>query len=501
MTEIYWFDQATFPLLALLQILPLAGAALVWRFAGRAWAGLTGRLIALAELALAVQLLRLIDRDSAALQMAEWIDLPGPLDYHVAADGLTVLFVLLATLLTVLVSVYNLVRGLDDPVRLIAVVLATEGVMVSQLLTVNLLWFTLTAAVDVALIGYLLWHWSGSPEKEKALARFYQFQGTGLLLLLTGTLIAGWVYADASGGRLSFDLLDLAGGQVTGTLGSVVFFLLFYGLAVRTGLFPMHGWLPVVAHHGNIAIAPAFLMGVKVGIYALVRFVFPIVPEAVQEWHLFAAAFAIGGVFYAAFLAFVQTNLRRLLAFSVVSHTGLVTVGLFALNAPALQGAVLLAVNFGLATTAMLFMVGFVYRRTRTTNLARLGGLFDRIPFIGIAFLVGGFAIVGMPGTPGFDAAHLVLEGGIHRFGALPTVAAALGNVAAAGFLLYAFQRAFLAPRPPGGAIAVERTLPVEYLVAGTVLAVLLGTGFYLEPWMKLVDAPMQALAARFGGG
>jgi NADH-quinone oxidoreductase subunit M len=213
---------------------------------------------------------------------------------------------------------------------------------------------------------------------------------------------------------------------------------------------------------------------------------------------LFVVGFAATGVFYAALLAFMQSDLRRLLAFAVVSHTSLLIIGLFALHPLGFQGSLLLAVNFGLAVTAMLFMTGFVYRRTRTTALDRLGGLFDRIPFIAITFLVGGFAIVGMPGTPGFDAAHLVLEASIEQFGALPTVASALGNVAAAGFLLYAFQRAFLAPPPTGQAVAVERASSMEWFVAFVVVAVLLAAGFYLEPWLKLVETALNTLAGHF---
>ncbi len=499
MTELFWNASLSYPLLALLQLLPLLGAALLFSLGERRGAVPLGRLLVALELLLAVYLYRQFDAASPALQFAERLDLLGPLGYHAAVDGVSVLFVLLTALITVLLSIYGLVRGLEAPGRLLAVVLAVEGVLMSLLTTLNLLWFTLASAVELGLVGYLLWHWATSPEKDMALARFYQFQGTGLLLLLLGTLVAGWNHADATGGHWSFDLLDLAAVSVDASLRSVVFFLLFYGLAVRTPLFPLHGWLPIVARHGNVAIAPAFLLGVKVGIYGLVRFVFPIVPEAVAQWHLFVAAFAAVGVFYAAFLAFLQTNMRRLMAFAVVSHTSLIVIGLFTLHPDALQGAILLAVNFGLAATAMLFMVGFVYRRTRTTAIERLGGLFDRIPSIGITFLVGGLAIVGMPGTPGFDAAHLVLEAAIETFGALPTVAAALGNVAAAGFLLWAFQRAFLTPAAAGTASAVERTLPMEFLVAATVLLVLLATGFYLEPWLKLVEVTLQTLALRFG--
>jgi NADH-quinone oxidoreductase subunit M len=126
--------------------------------------------------------------------------------------------------------------------------------------------------------------------------------------------------------------------------------------------------------------------------------------------------------------------------------------------------------------------------------------MFERIPFIAACFLVGGLAIVGMPGTPGFDAAHFVLEAAMERFGALPTVAAALGNVTAAGFLLWAFQRAFIAPRPEGeGAQALERTLPMEYLVGGLAVAAMLLAAWYFETWLDLVEPATRALALRFG--
>jgi len=254
-------------------------------------------------------------------------------------------------------------------------------------------------------------------------------------------------------------------------------------------------------HRGMVSIAPSMLLGVKVGIYGMLRFVLPLTPDAVAEWQNHIVAFAMVGVFYAAILAFLQTNLRRLLSFAVVSHTSLIVIGLFSLEPLGIAGAVLLSVNFGLAVTVMLFMVGFVFRRTGSTDLVNLGGLFERIPFIATCFLVGGLAIVGMPGTPGFDAAHLVLEASMQRFGALPTVATALGNVAAAGFLLWAFQKAFIAQRPPGASVeALERTLPMEVLIGGLAVAVLLLAGFYFETWLNLIEVATRSMAHRFGG-
>jgi NADH-quinone oxidoreductase subunit M len=501
MSELFWNQHAGLPLLAILQLLPLAGALLLLKLGERPLAAVIGRLIAAVELMLAVLLYHWFDVGVATFQFAERLDLLGPLSYHAGADGVTVLFVLLASLIVFLITLYSLVRGLADAARLIAVVLAVEGVMMSLLTTFNLLWFVLTSALELALVGYLIRRWSNSPERDKAMRYFYQFQGVGLAMLLAGVLALGWAYHDASGAAWTFDLFDLVHYEAPARLGAVIFFLLFYGLGVRTPIFPLHGWLPTVAQHGNVAIAPALLLGVKVGIYGLVRFVLPLAPAAAASWAPYVVGFAMAGVFYAALLAFQQVNLRRLIAFAVVSHTSLVLIGLFALDGIALQGGLLLSVNFGLAATAMMLMTGFVYRRTRTTQLDKLGGLFDRIPAIGLTFLVAGLAIVGMPGTPGFDAAHLLLEAAIHRFGALPTVAAALGNVVAAGFLLWAFQRAFLAPAPAGRASAVERATHMELIITGLLAFILLAAGFHMEPWLDLVEAPMKALAGRFAHG
>lgn len=489
------------PVLALLQILPLLGALLLLRVRREAWALALALGVALAELGLGAFLYRGLDHADPSLQFAERWSPMAPFNYHAGVDGVSVLFILLTGLIALLMVVYSPSRGLRPIPLVLAVVLAVESTLMSLFTTLDLLWFTLVSALELGLIGYLLGRWATSPAKDLAMARYYQFMGTGLALLLAGTLMLGWNYADQTGGPWTFDLTELAVVCVDPGLSSVIFYLLFYGLAIRTPLFPLHGWLPQVAEHGNVAMGPALLLGPKVGIYALLRFVFPLMPEAVTEWNAYVVAFATAGIFYAAMLALLQVNLRRLLAFAVVSHTSILVIGLFSLGTAAFQGSVMLSVDFGLAITGLLFMTGSIYRRTRTTLLPKLGGLYDRLPLIGIAFFVAGLSIVGMPGTPGFDAAHLLLEAAMERFGALVTIAAALGNVAAAAFLLWAFQRAFLAPRGDQQPQTIAPASGNEQLIAATLILVLLGVGFYSEPWLELIDAPLEALSTRFGLG
>ena len=498
-TELDWSVLAGQPVLAALQLLPLAAALLMLALRRASRLIYFGVLLATAELLLALYLYFRYDPENAAMQFAERLLLPGPLDYHAAVDGVSILFILLTALISLLVTVYGPVRGLGPAWRLMALIFGVEATLMVMFTTMNLMWFVVFSAIELGLIGSVLGRWATSPNKDLALNRYYQFMGTGIVLLLIGTLMLGWGYTQTGGGRWAFDLSELSQVQVEPEFQTLVFFLLFYGFAIRTPLFPLHGWLPLVAEHGNIAVAPTLLLGLKVGVYGLLRFVFPLLPEAVMQWHLFVAAFAVAGIFYAALMAMLQDNMRRLLAFAVVSHSSILVLGLFSLDHLAFQGSVMLSVTFGLALATLVFMTGLVYRRTRTTLLGKLGGLFDDIPFVGIAFLVAGLSIVGMPGTPGFDAAHLVLEASIHRFGGLVTIAAALGNVLAAGFLLWAFQRAFLAPWPENRPRPViERISAPELLVAGMVVFVLLGAGFHSKPWLELIDRPLAGLSVLY---
>jgi len=494
--EIHWTTQLSYPILACLQLLPLVGMAWVWFFKKSSLLLPGASLIALLEFALAIQLYRVFDQSKSAFQFAEQIQLLGPLYYHVAVDGMAVLFILLTALLSSIIVVYGYIRLLLPFDRLLMICFATTAVVMSMFVSIDLLWFFLQSIIHTGLVGYLLWFWSTSPERDLAIRRYLQFMGSGLLLLFIGILFLGWQHSTSHQGQWRFDLFSLAELDIRQPVQNWVFFLLFYGLAVRVPLFPFHGWLPMAVQHGSVAIAPIFLLGLKTGIYGMLRFVFPIFTEAVAIWHKYVVAFAVIGIFYAALLAMQQSKLRSMFAYAVVSHTSILVLGLFSLTSIAFQGSIILAINFGLAISVLLLMTGMVYRRTHTTTLAKLGNLFDRIPIIAIGFFVGGLAIVGMPGTPGFDAVHLVLEASIERYGAVVTIAAAVGNVLAAGFLLLAFQRAFLAPQlDTARPLDVEPTQWIERIISGLLILIVLGIGFYSEPWMELLEQSASTLS------
>ena len=494
-TEIHWASQSAYPILSLLQVFPLMGLVVLFWFRKSSHLITIGILLAIVEMFFAVDLYRQYDSTSSAMQFSEQLTLLGPLSYHAAVDGMSVLFILLTGLLSIMVMTYGSIVPLERPKHLPFIVLTIEAILMSLFTTLDLLWFSVMSFFELVLLGYMLRRWATSPDRDLALTRYLQFMFTAIILLSIGVFMLGWNYGHETGNSWTFDLLLLKDVAVNEDIRSIVFFLLFYGLAIRIPLFPLHGWLPLTAEHGTVAIAPVFLLGLKVGIYALLRFVLPLLPQAAIQWHEYIVTFAVAGVFYAAVMAMMQVNLRRLLSFAVVSHTSVLMIGLFSLNQIAFEGAILLSINFGLATSGLLFMTGFVFWRTRTMLLKKLGGLFDYIPFIGIAFLISGLSIVGMPGTPGFDAAHLIMEASIHRFGALITIAAALGNVVAAGFLLWAFQRAFLSPKIGNwDKKAIKPASRPEEIMAAMIILTLLITGFYTEPWLGLIENSMSGL-------
>ncbi|MBF0416738.1 MAG: NADH-quinone oxidoreductase subunit L [Magnetococcales bacterium] len=488
-------------LLGWLQLLPILGA--LWLlFVQRPWLAWPIALItSFGELLLSLRLYQLFDPTLANWQWYTRLPLTDWLIHTSAADGITVLFVLLSAFLCLLVLLYGgLVRRFQRLPRFFTVVLASEATLVGQFATLDLLWYTLMATLQTGFVGYLLSTWSLSSDERRANQRYYQFMGTSILLLLAATLMLGWHHAELTGGQWTFEWTAILGDERSPYLQNVIFFLLFYGLAIRVPLFPLHGWLPQVMEHGTVAAAMVLLLGLKTGIHGMLRFLFPLFPEAAWRWHAFVIAIAAVGILYSALLALVQKNLRKLLAYAVVSHTGILVIGLFSLHPHAFQGSIMLSGSFGLAISTLMLMVGIVHQRTESLGFEKLGGLLSPLPLVGIAFLVAAFSVVGMPGTPGFDAVHLLLEAAIERFGALVTVLAALGNVAAAACLLWAFQRAFLASHatqaPPLASMA--RTTTIEKGLAALLIAVQLASGFNADPWLALVKKSAQTLAAPF---
>lgn len=488
MTDIvYWHAATGFPLLTALTLVPLLtmGLVLCNKPARSLNIGLAGALL---NLALSLYLLRVFDSRAPGIHLAESLDFLGA-GYRVGVDGTNILFIPLTAILGLLALVYTMITRHRSDRLFVACLLAYQGILIGAFAALNAMQFWFWCLLELVPVVLLTVSAGTGGQRNRVIKTVLQYWLSGLSMSLAGFLLlsAGLMQ---SGLDFSFDWLTLKHHNLAIPHETLIFILLFFGFAVRMPLFPFHAWLPLLAEHGTAASAAIFLHGLKLGVYALIRFILPLVPGAAEDWADFVVSLGLIGIFYGALLALMQINMRRLLAFAVISHTGMLVIGVFSFNDFALEGSILLSVAYGLATAGMLFSIGLIYERTRTSYLPRLGGLFENNSAIGLLFLISALSTMVMPGTPGFDAAHLLIEGAIEEHGWLIAIAILVGNVLAAGFLLWAFQRLFIAyPRrfmQPYSSI--HHPVIQERIIALAVCGLLMATGFYTTPWLKFID-------------
>ncbi|MBK8185351.1 MAG: NADH-quinone oxidoreductase subunit M [Candidatus Competibacteraceae bacterium] len=486
-----------FPLLSALLIVPLIGIIADYRGRQARSAFALGLTVAGVELVLTLYLLSQFQPHAPGMQFVERAEIFSWLHYHVGVDGIGVLFLPLTALLTLFVMLYAQPHRWEKPGAFVANILGVELALMGMFTALNLLQCWLFALAEIIPATLLIQRWGTSPARGRAAAQYVRAMLGGLAALLAGILLLGWNHA-AVAGHWSFDLPALLETPVSSGQQSLIFILLFGGLAVRLALFPFHSWLPIVAKHGTVAIGMVLLVGAKVGVYALLRFVLPLLPDAAQQWSGWIAALGLVGMVYGALLAVLQIDLRRLLAFGIVSQTGVLMAGLFSLKAAGLKGALLLSLNLGLAAAGLFVAAGLLNRRLNTTRFHRLGGLFDALPLLGLMFLVVVLGSIAMPGTPGFEAAHLALEGTLEAFGWGVATVAASGNVLAAGYLLWAYQRIFLARNPKVAARALTDLRNRELIMAALLCAVMIGVGLYADPWIRMIGEAVENVAGLF---
>jgi len=484
---VLWSAVAAFPLLTALTFTPLLTMAAVLlsgpaRTMRLAFSG------GLLNVALSLYLLWVFDSDAPGIHLAEHLDIFGFV-YRVGVDGTNILFIPLAAILGLLTLVYTLITRHREDRLFIASLLGYQGVLIGAFSALNAMQFWFWCLLELVPLVLLTLGAGTGRQRNRALAYTLKAWLSGLAMSLSGFLLLGYGLWE-NGLGFSFDWLTLKQHSVALPHETLIFILLLFGFAVRMPLFPFHAWLPLLAEHGTAASAAIYLTGLKLGIYATLRFILPLTPIAADQWAHFVEALGLIGVFYGAILALMQINMRRMIAFAVISHTGMLVIGVFSLNDFALEGSILLSIAYGLATAGMLFSIGLIYERTRTSYLPRLGGLFDSNTSIALLFLISALSTMVMPGTPGYDAAHLLIEGAIEEHGWWTAIAILAGNVLAAGFLLWAFQRLFIAKprRFQQPYSSLHHPVFKERIITVTICGLLIGTGFYTTPWLKYID-------------
>jgi len=495
-------DQAGFPILGLLVFLPLIGGLILpvlpAEFARRA-----AIMVAILELGLAVLVVALFRPDVAGMQLVERVDwMPSAgIGYHVGVDGISVLFIPIVTLLTlaVLLSASSVLQAMTTPI--LSALLVLEATILGVFVAVDLVLFFIFWEVMLVPTYFLIRAAGIGRERQEVAARYVMYMLIGSAPLLVGIILLGinhqQVTGGSTGGRYSFDLIDLLAVPVSMDLQLVVLGLFAIAFAVKGPLVPFHGWLPATLLHGPAGLG-VFLLGVKVGLYGFLRIGLPLVPDAAREFAWALAAVGLLGLLYGALIAIVQTNIRRMLAFAGISHVGLAALGISAMSPQGVQGALLLMVNLGLAASGLLLVSGFIYARMSTTDAAGLGtGLARSVPRLAIVCFILGLASIGVPGTSGFPGELLIMLGAFRAHGALGLIAV-IGVVLSAVAFLAVFERTFLGPErrtvPPIPDLR-PRELAVGVMLSVAVISVGIFPGPLLDRTRLAVDAFVERIS------
>ncbi|MHC4420338.1 MAG: complex I subunit 4 family protein [Planctomycetota bacterium] len=354
------------------------------------------------------------------------------------ADSVSMLLTLLTTLLMPL-CVWGSFSAITERVKeYYAWMLVIGAAMVGVFIARDLILFYICFEFTLVPMYFLIAIW-GSENRARACTKFFLFTFTGSLIALAGLLYVAWQYAEANASILadgssalgwSFDIASLtafAASQLSASEQAWVLFALLAGFAVKVPLFPLHTWLPL-AHTEAPAAGSVILAGVllKLGTYGMYRFVLPMVPGAVVEYAPAIAVISIIGILYAALICWVQDDLKRLVAYSSVSHLGFCVLGLFALNPMGIQGSVLYMLNHGLSTGALFFLVGMIYERYHTRDMTEIGGLAHRMPVWAFFMVFFVLSSVGLPGLNGFVGEFLCLIGAFTASASIDPVTGAI---------------------------------------------------------------------------
>jgi NADH-quinone oxidoreductase subunit M len=445
----------------------------------------------LVPLLLSLLLLTGFDAAEGSLQFVErasWIPSLG-VSYANGVDGFSLWLIVLTTFLTPLV----LLAAWGDVHRNVkaymCLMLALEGCMLGCLVALDLILFFVWWELMLFPMFFLIGIWGG-PNRRYATIKFVLFTMAGSALMFVAIMYLAW--AHARGGELTFDLLQLYDTPLSAAEQSWLFAAFALAFLIKVPAIPLHTWLPdahTEAPTGGSVILAGVLL--KLGAYGFLRLAIPLFPEAAYDAMNLMFVLAVGGIVYGAMVALVQPDMKRLVAYSSVSHLGFVLLGLFAFNNAGVSGSVLQMVSHGLSTGALFLLVGFIYERRHTRIISEYGGLWSVVPVFAAIFLVVTLSSIGLPGTNGFVGEFLILLG---AFRAHPVAAAVatLGVVLGAVYMLRLYKRVFFGEVT----VAENRKLvdlsPREIAVMVPLLVMIFWIGLYPKPFLARIEPTAQ---------
>ncbi len=486
-------NAAGFPILSLITWLPLVGCVIIMSVRGddetvasnARWTALWTSLVVFV---LSLVLWAKFDRAEAGFQFVEgvaWLPEYG-VGYRMGVDGISVLFVLLSTLL-IPICVLASWEAIKVRVReYMMAFLILETMMVGMFCALDFVVFYVFFE-GVLIPMYLIIGGWGGPRRVYAAFKFFLYTLTGSVLMLLA-LLAMWFQAGTT------DIPTLLHTQFPASMQTWLFLAFLASFAVKVPMWPVHTWLPD-AHVEAPTAGSVILAGVllKMGAYGFLRFSVPMLPDASAYFAPLIYALSVIAVVYTSAVALAQTDMKKLIAYSSVAHMGVVTIGIFTFNEQGIQGAMYQMLSHGIVSAALFLCVGVVYDRMHTRDIARYGGLAERMPAYATTFMVFTMASMGLPGTSGFVGEFLVLVGAL-RVNFWLSLLGSLGMILGAAYMLWLYRRVIFGRITRDDLRNILDLSPREVAIFTPLILITLWMGIYPSNFTHFFDASVTAM-------
>lgn len=499
-----------FPILSLLTYLPLVGVFFISLLPKECKGGIrwTALAFTIANLLASLLIPAYFDSTTAEMQFVEkvsWIPTLG-VTYFFGLDGITLWLVLLTTFLSVITVICSWESVSMRLKEYYAFLLMLETGMLGVFFSMDFFLFYIFWEVMLVPMYFLIGIW-GSDRRLYSAIKFFLYTLFGGVIMLLG-ILSVYFYHGAQTGIYTFDLFELMKLSYPSTpifilLGipfsfqDLVWLAFFLGFAIKVPMFPFHTWLPD-AHTDAPTAGSVILAGVllKMGTYGFIRFNLPMLPEATQHFVPMIMILSIIAIIYGALVCMVQTDMKRLIAYSSVSHMGFIMLGMFALNSQGVQGSIIQMINHGLSTGALFLIVGLIYDRRHTRQISEFGGLSKQMPVYATLFAIIMFSSMGLPGLNGFIGEFLILIGAF-KVNYVWAAFAVTGIVLGAAYMLWLYQRTmFGALENPKNADLPDLSLR-ELTTLVPIIVLCFWIGLYPSPFLNRTEASVNYILAR----
>jgi NADH-quinone oxidoreductase subunit M len=487
-------NAAGFPILSLVTFLPLLGVLFIATFRGEEAAvarnaRYTALWTSLLTMIISLVLWARFDPASSGFQFQEtrnWLPEFG-VGYRMGVDGISVLFVLLSTVLTpvCILASWDAIRTRVREYMIVFLIL--ETMMVGMFCATDFLLFYVFFEAVLIPMYIIIGVWGG-PRRVYASVKFFLYTLAGSVLMLLA-LLAMWQQAGTT------DIAVLTHTAFSAKMQFWLFLAFLASFAVKVPMWPVHTWLPD-AHVEAPTAGSVILAGVllKMGAYGFIRFSVPMLPEASAYFQPMMFALGVVAVVYTSLVALAQEDMKKLIAYSSVAHMGVVVIGIFTFNQQGLDGALFQMLSHGIVSAALFLCVGVVYDRIHTREIARYGGLADRMPAYALVFMLFTMASIGLPGTAGFVGEFLVLVGAFKVNFWLALLGSA-GMVLGAAYMLYLYRRVMFGSITRADLKSILDLSPREIAVFAPLVVLTLWMGVYPSSFTTFFDATTGALA------